>query len=367
MTKQTPKQTQAPKAKQPMPKQARKSQKPKTASNNNKGGTVIPAYLRSVADPWSSYPAHIPDEQTMRSALLRSHVRYSQPPVTVSATTTRTFGFIFPAYPYYTYFSDDMGSGSCSDVNLSGTAGTQYITPFATTGVNVPPVVSNLSSIMGSQYPGDQRIKIRCVGIGVSMTYNGTELQRAGKFIAAVIPVTGLGSVAPTTGTAILLAGAAMATTVNDIFINTSDIRKQAIKYSEARISDKPFNARWIPNCSPTYHYVNPAVSNWSSTAGIDPSGPNSIWSASEGQTGSQSGQNALIVVVEGDTIAAASTVGNPYTFDITHLWEAIPDDYDSVAYDCSPSPASSLLLDKCTNAFSRMTVANVPGNGMSA
>jgi len=201
------------------------------------------------------------------------------------------------------------------------------------------------------------------VGISVEVSYNGTELQRAGKFIAATVPITGIGSVVATTGTYVSPSSAALGTTANNIVFSTTQLRQQANKYTEQRVSDKGFSARWIPNQTPSYQlFQNTTNATATPTTGVDP--PSSMWNQPAGGPGVQTGQTGLYVLVEGDATGFAATNGNIYTFDVTWLWEIIPDDYDSVAYECTRSAASSLVLDKCINTFANMTVCPEPGNG---
>jgi hypothetical protein len=160
---------------------------------------------------------------------------------------------------------------------------------------------------------------------------------------------------------------AAVSAAVPNTTVTTFDnLKRQAVKSFETRVSDKPFVVRWVPSKTPTYQ-AYPPLTDVSPVAGVDVTPTLSPFFQPPGNPGVQSGQNVLIVAVEGDVVATPSTVGNPYTIDITWLWEVIPDDYDGVAYDCQPSTMSSMLLDKCINGFSAMTVSPSPGNGTAA
>jgi len=332
---------------------------PKSAPSKTKASPkAIPAFVRSIAAPWASSPAHVPDTQTDRSGLCRSHVRFEGSALTVGSFYTRSFGFFFPPYPFYSYCGDE-GNGALTDLQYDGTG---IRTAFSLTGAG-PPAVPNLASLFGAVNAADQRAKIRCVGISVDVSYNGTELQRAGKFIAATVPITGIGSVVATTGTYVSPASSALGINANDVTFSTTALRQQANKYTEQRVSDKGFSARWIPNQTPSYQlFQNTTDSTATPTTGVDPK--TSMWNQPAGGPGVQTGQTGLFVLVEGDATGFAATNGNIYTFDVTWLWEIIPDDYDSVAYECTRSAASSIVLDKCINTFSNMTVCPEPGNG---
>lgn len=325
----------------------------------------IPAWIKSIGAPWGSYPGHVPDSNTTRSGLCTSHVQYMGQPISTSVTT-RGFGFCLPPYPSFSYITDQTADGTVPGYGDTNTGGTVFFQPFSTTTSAIPLTVPNLTALLGTTSTNTERTRIRCVGMSLTCTYEGTELQRAGKYIAALVPMTGIGAIYPSTGTKVGPLSAALSTGDGLPNIQLVDIRKQATKYVEQRISDDTFTVRWIPQGAPSYQLVRPLVAaDITVSAGVTPT--SSPWAVAEGYLGVQAGQNALIFMVDGDTTASASTTGNLYTVNINWSWEVIPDDHDSVSYSLSPSPANQTVLDLCLNAFQTMTICPMPGNGQAA
>jgi hypothetical protein len=330
--------------------------------NSKKGAVAIPAFLSSVANPWRYPSAHVPDQATSNSGLCTSTAFYETSFSNANATTSTThcFGFCLPPYPYYTQFSQTTAA-NITDVD---TAGTNYWLPASNSVQASPLLVPNGAAVLGTTTPEYQRSKIRCTGISLSVTYEGTELQRAGKYIAALVPATGAGTTHITTGTVISLLGACIGQNVNDYAPAIVNVKNQASAYTECRISDTPFVCRWLPNGSPSYQLAaGPTPENYTVGAGAPALSP-TVWNSPAGAAGLQAGQNVLVFLVVGDTTPTAVVNSNPYNISIKWNWEVIPDSTTSVAYTLRESPSSGMLLDKCLNAMQGMTVGIIPGNG---
>lgn len=354
-------------APKPKPKPRAAKAAPRRKAQNNKKGAqkFVTRWVRSVASPWGSFPAHIPDANTTRAGLCTSHVQYMGQPTSASQST-RGFGFCLPAFPVFTYIVDQTQDATVPGYGDVITGGTLYATPFSTAGQTTPLQVPNLASLIGTTTQNTERTRIRCCGMSLTCTYEGSELNRAGKYIAALVPVTGVGSIYPATGTRVGPLSAALSTGDGLPNIQLVDIRKQAVKYVEERVSDRTFTCRWIPQGAPTYQLVRtPVAADNTNGAGVTPT--SSTWAVAPGQFGVQSGQNVLIFMMDGDNTGAANTVGNLYTVNINWSWEVIPDDHDSVSYPLEESPSNQAVLDSCLNAFQRMTVSPTPGNGQAA
>jgi len=100
----------------------------------------------------------------------------------------------------------------------------------------------------------------------------------------------------------------------------------------------------------------------FTTTAGavVNPSG----WNAPLSGYGVEAGQNVLCVLVDGDTTPTAVATSNVYSIDVIWHWEAVPADVTAVAYEVSPSPANTTLVDKTLNLVTKMPVARVGSNG---
>jgi hypothetical protein len=100
-----------------------------------------------------------------------------------------------------------------------------------------------------------------------------------------------------------------------------------------------------------------------------------SIFATTAGGQGAELGQNALIVIIDGDVTPAATASTNVYTFEVVWHWEVVPDDIQAVAFDLSPSHSHASSLDMAFNAMSAAPVgralsgaaANYDSTGISS
>jgi hypothetical protein len=355
----------------PMQNLATKKNNKKPIKNTNKTksnkkinkGPYYPAWCLSVADPWNAGPAHIPDSATTSSGLCHSTIFFRGGATQFSTTSTsHSFGFFLPPIPYFTFLSSYNTSSDVTDIANAGTAYWNWSTGAS---ISAPFAVPNINSILGTTNPGTMRSRIRCVGLSIQAIYEGTELQRAGKFIAALVPVTGQGQCIGTTGTVLSGIAAALGGTAGAVDFSIETIKQNAVKYTEQRITSAPFVARWLPAGAPTYQALASTPELYTTTAGVQPIvGAETFWSQPNGGPGLQAGQNALIFMVAGDTTSSTSLISNPYTFNIRWNWEVIPDEQYTVAYNLGKSVSNSVLLDSCLNSFQNLTVGIMAGNG---
>lgn len=336
------------------------SRKNPSRSQKKRNNILLPAFLGSVSNPWKFSPGHVPDQSTAASGCVTSTLYLNQSFSDSTATaTTHHFGFMLPPFPYFSYFASTGGVANLSDLTANGT---QWL-GLSGTPTSSPPAVPNLASITGQSLDFVQRSRMRSTGISVSVVYEGTELQRSGKYFAGLIPMSGVGTIVGTTGTQISLLGAAGGTTTTDSSPAFGNIRNQCVKSTEQRIGDGPFICRWLPSGSPSYQLAASGTPEaFTTTAGVPPTA--SCWNVAKGGPGVEGGQNALIFCVIGDQTSAASATSNPYTINIRWTWEVIPDNPQSVPYPLTPSPCDGKSLDACLNAFQGLTVGIMQGNG---
>jgi hypothetical protein len=178
--------------------------------------------------------------------------------------------------------------------------------------------------------------------------------------------MTGRGTTAAGTGTVISGVGAALGVGPNSIAITPQILRDQSTSFYECRNNDRTNTFRWKPAGTPEYQVVstlNP--SDYTAVAGVDPTG-DTPWFHPVGGAGVQSGQNALIIIMDGDNNGVSSTTGSVYTVNIYWHWEVIPDQPNSVAYSLSPSISNANMMDVCLNYFHNLAISPTPGNGAS-
>jgi len=340
-----------------------KAQRPPKRGGRTSDQNLIPSWALSASEPFTFDPTHIPDSCTTSSGLCPSYQDYRGSVYNNDGgdTTTHNFGFVIPPYPYYTTFSGNS-AGLLSDLAGNGVG---FNSPWNTlTATSTPSSIPNISAVLGTTNVNEKRSRIRCTGIAVRVTYEGTELNRSGKLIAALVPVTGEGSTIATTGTSLSLLGAVLGTGLNDVLQDPSRIKQQASSYSEQRIGNDPMVYRWFPGGTPTYQLAAAAPENYSVTAATTNAPLTSVWRQPDGGVGTQGGQNVLVVAIIGDQTAISQAGSNPYSVSIKWMWEVIPDDPYTVGYSLSCSPANGIVLDECLNIFQNLSVAERPGNG---
>jgi hypothetical protein len=247
------------------------------------------------------------------------------------------------------------GNGVLTDVVI---AGDFWITP--TGGIVTPNAPPNIASITGSA----NAAKIRCVGIGLRITYEGTELNRSGRYIVGQLrpsfPANGVAA----TGTKLSLLS-----TVSGGPTSSITALKQSMENCwESRNCDGTLETHWVPDGVPTYQMATNdgavgSVFTTAAGAAVTPSG----WNSPDGGFGVESGQNMLCVIVDNDTTPTAVATSNLYAIDIIWHWEVCPNDPTAVAYEVSDSPANTALVDKSLNLINkfpsaRFVSATAPG-----
>jgi hypothetical protein len=285
-------------------------------------------------NPFDICGAKWPDALTSQSCTMTSRDRFILiPAIAVGTSITHNSGLII--YP-----NPDLGSFIISQLTVAPTltdlnaAGTAFIQE------RQPP---NRNTLAGSNG------LIRCTGLGLRVTYEGTELQRAGKYGAGIIKCDQTPNVIAGTGT--LLDPMSTFTQGFANFVTPSDLLENATNVSNARVEDGVFEAHWRPSKIPQYMALNSESASLSAVAGVNPP-PNVSTPLNQiiGLSGQEAGQSALLFVIEGDTTPVASATGNPYSIDIIWHWEYIPNNPYTTIVDIGPSPYDPLLLARIIN-----------------
>jgi len=337
---------------------SRRGRRGRGAANTRAAKTLADnQFLLSVLSPFAGPPAHIPDDKTTPSGIVVSRYQFTSGFNALGGTSaSHNFGLVLPPYPYYAVLNEtSAGNGILTDV--TGVSG-QWVSPNSYT--TNPASVPNFAALMGQD---TQVAKLRCVGLGVRVIYEGTELNRSGKVIAGLGPVE---SLARTQSTA--LTQLSMLSTVTGACSNTlATIRSNLQRVTEARIGNAPFEARWLPSGIPTYQM---AAATWQPTpmgqvGGVVSSASTtpiaSMFNNVPGSCGVQSGQNALVILIEGDTTSSAQVVSNAYSFEIIWRWEVVPAQDSLVSYDLTASPSNPIKLSEAINVMATCPVGKIP------
>jgi hypothetical protein len=265
-------------------------------------------WYESLGNPWVDCASYVPDDNTLESAKVqsRSTLAYRLKAVTTNAVASRSGMVLMLPYAndaagYYsvaTFAEDSAGDGTI----VPGTTNQQFVYP------------ANISAMRAGSQAGS-RAYHRCVSMGVRVTYEGTELQRAGTIRAGLIP---------------MVAGSSAGSTWKAVFADLSNATvggfgNNLIRPAWTRVTDKTFEYDWAPSGVP--HYMQLPISG--ETAGQP---------GAAGTLGPELGQNAIVILFEGDQSGNAAT-GNTYRMDFVWNWELVP-----------PNPAS--ILAPLTDSF---------------
>jgi len=307
-------------------------------------------YYETLANPFSPVKAHIPDTCVTPSGLATSHINYTTTLAAVGTNTSIHAGgmLMFPfVYQCFIPLVEQVGgAGTISDLNAAGTA---------TTGFQSCP---NAGAIIGSN--ANSSATIRCVSMGMRVTYEGTELNRSGKYYIGIIPITAPASSVASTGTKLsalsTLVGGGLSGTYTT---NVGSLREACTEVLDMRACDETIQCIWKPACPVSYQSANVAgTSVLTTTAGAVVF--DSVFSCAPGQAGSQFGQNALAFFFEGDTTTSSQLACNPFSFNCVWNWEVVPNEWDLVSYSPGYSISDSRELDECLNKLHSLRIAGI-------
>jgi hypothetical protein len=327
---------------------------PKRANVPRPMQPVVPrvgSFTRCLLDPFNSPPCHIPDSASSPSGLLTS--RISDTPIggQSSSSTVHNFGWIMLPYPRNALLGLGeltTGSGTISDLSASGAS--------ILDGHNV----ANINSFDANS------CRVRCTGMSARIVYEGTELNRSARIFGGNLPIAQPPFSIASTGTQL----SSLSTLINSCSATTTTLRQamEADLFEVRTPSEKVVEFFWKPALVPTYQIYSgnplPVVTTGSTNT---PVSTTTSFFAGPGQNGVQAGQNALVIVVEGDTTPSATAQANVYQADFVWHWEVVPDNINSVAYDLSPSNCNSAELDQALNTMQHHAPGRLVQGGLSA
>jgi hypothetical protein len=318
------------------PPPAKKAGKVPKATKPRKPTTqALPPSALCFMRPFNSTAVHIPDADVQPSGLVSSHYTTTSVFSANTGTSVTHSGgwaiYPFPSAAINAIVEVTSGGGILTDLNTAGTA--------AVLSASVP----NRSAFYASS------ARIRCVGIGARLIYEGTELNRSGKIFGGCLPISNAANSVLSTGTVL----SALSPLVGGPTVSLTNLRSSLADLYEVRNpSDKVVEFIWKPSTPPHYQLVS---NGYVFTTVSGNSVPSSVFSTSAGSNGAEAGQNALVIIIEGDTTPAAQNYSNAYSLEVVWHWEVVPDDIAAVSFDLSPSTANSAQLDTTFNLLARM------------
>lgn len=299
-------------------------------------------WASSLRNPFQHPAVHIPDDKTMVSGLVSSRELFTWTPTTRGAVTTvHSGGLAF--FPHMAYakvvITEDVTGGALSGLDLPAGVPAQY---------NISPSVSNFDSIV----PLNTSAMARLTSLGLRVTYEGTELNRAGKIFAGTVPIS-----YPATSTNKGIAPfrfEPLSVFLGTAALPTASAMKASINLlSSSRVSDREFEVNWVPSGVPAYQNNGNTTTAYVETSlAMNTTVAETPWSNHFGGAGNQSGQNALVLFLEGDVTTAASNYGNTYAVEVIYHWEVVPATPLKVAYDLTHSASNFAALQQALNAM---------------
>lgn len=303
-------------------------------ANAQKSG--FSGWAKTLHEPFTSPPVSIPDDRTTQSGKVTSRLTgFLTLPSNSGTWVTHNGGAtIFPD-PYASmavWVEGTPGNGVFTDLNFDGSGAAQLLS------------CPNVSSFI----PNTGRV--RCTGIGVRIVYEGTELTRSGKIYAGMGAITAQAK----SGVAALTPYALSPSST--IFGNASwsaaTVKQRLEMTATQRIRDGVFEAHWVPSGVPNYQDCQGIANGVTFAAGPNTSAAVSYYNAPSGGFGIESGQNALVIMIEGDTTVASGANGNTYSYDVIWHWEVIPSSPYSVPYPLTPSQSDPMRLARDLNSL---------------
>lgn len=191
--------------------------------------------------------------------------------------------------------------------------------------------------------------RVRCVSMAMRVTYEGTELNRGGRYYAGLCPIQHPARTNPDTGVQL----SALSTLCGTCNPYMGAMKMCMTNMVTARVLDGVFECRWFPNGVPTYQSASMQSAEWPPISTTTPTypAPVSAWNTPYGGAGVQSGQNALVFMLENDVVASPAPTGNTYQIEVIWHWEVIPATPTFVAYDLTPSTSNYAALQTALNA----------------
>jgi len=310
-------------------------------------------WKQALDNPFGDVTPCIPDDHTLLSGKLRTRTVYSFIPVTQNgaSTNTNSSGLIIRPRPYnHIIRCAQTAPGSTLLRDISSSGGALDNTYNATASAGFWP--ASTGSVM-----------LRCVAMGVTITYQGTELNRAGKYTAGLIPVT---KPSVTSGVTAQLSSLSTMVPTDSVVAASIDVIRNSMQQSVTqRVSDADFKIVWRPAGVPSYQRAG-ATPPLTQISG----GGSSIeceFINNHGQDGQETGSMNLFILLENDYVTTAASAGNQYQVRVDAHWEVVPDQQFGVVYSLSPSSYSPAQLAAALNSIDRKTVLFTSGTSFRA
>lgn len=305
--------------------------------------------IHQITQPFRQNGRKWPDDRTSASFTFVSRSVYTYFPYGWGAgsSTTHSGGVVIYPSPHFSLTSlgeTSSGSGVLTDLSTTGTARNLA-------------AVDNLASItaMGGQ--------IRCTGMGIKITYQGTELNRAGRFVAGHPMITQTPVTVSVTGTQ--LSALSTWNSNNQPSLSVGDIQRNLRNVTTSRVSDGTFEAHWLPSKVPSYMAVTSSFPDASVPVTTQPTrNTSTTLNQVAGYEGIEEGQSALVVLIDGDVTPAAASSGNPYGVEAIWHWEFIPDNLYASIVEPTPSPFNPMELALVLNSIQHTASAMVSSQG---
>jgi hypothetical protein len=300
-------------------------------------------YKNILENPYQNVGCGVPDDRTLLSGKIKTrNLNYFSPTALSGATSNLHSGAMFiRPYPnplYLTASQTATGATTVTDLNAAGSSTNNTFQANGLTGF----------------YSTNGSSMVRLVAAAVTVTYEGTEVNRAGRYYAGLLPISHQGF-APTGGAISPLS--TLVPVDANAAVDLSIIKAALQCATTSRVSDADFKVVWKPGGTPSYQRIGIPSNNLPVTVAGGGTLYESFFAANAGAQGNAYGDMVLVIIVENDYVGSPSGSGNLYGVNIDAHWELVPDEQFGVVYPLTPSPFNPPALAQALNSIERSTV----------
>lgn len=321
---------------QPQKKQKNKKKKNKGPKN------YCPEWFNLVSDPFGHEPCAIPDEDTRPSFKFSSEYNTELNTAVTGGGTSTTPSIMISFMPTATVQGAGTNDGvigfhypdTSSDPIFDFTGATAG--PSLITLTEVPNASAMLPALTDGGAYSTPAHRLRCTGLGVTITPLSPELYRSGSISAGLLqPPDNLASaIAAIFNPANVAFG-------GDAAVPWTSVRSRLQHLTQARQPDGSFEYHWVPQKIPKYH-SKVLVADLPTTTEFLQTQPN------------------FPVIYVRDNLAVAAISGSLFHLRVVWHWEVSSSAYIQMVGKPTPSPYSVRDIEYCINNFPQLHSALV-------
>lgn len=302
------------------------------------------SWKQILENPTLDRSVGIPDDRTLLSGKLKAKTVFSFIPAAATGAGSNTHSSVLllrphPAWHLVRALETGTSTGNYTDLSGDGA---------------IIPSYASLPN-MASLYPTGGSAMVRMVAAQVRVQYQGTELNRAGRYYAGLASVNRPAKNNANAPNALSPLSAVFPSSTS-AQVGGDTIKQSLQCLTTERVSDQDFVINWKPAGVPAYNRVsNVDFLPWQyTTAGAL---YESSFACNAGGSGTAYGDSVLVLMIENDYVPTAATAGNLYNITVDSHWEVVPDQQYGVVYPLTPSPYDPAALQRALNSIDQTPV----------